>query len=117
MRLRYQLAVTAASQYCQAGFTVVYQDVIVGPVLGEVVDMLRGVWPLHAIVLAPSVEAVARREAGRAKTGYGAWSPEALDAELRAGTPHLGLWLDTSDLTVEATVDAILRRLGEAAIR
>ena len=34
----------------------------------------------------------------------------AMDASLRNDTPRLGLWLDTSDLTVEATVDAIVAR-------
>src|SRR5690348_12387145 len=35
LRLRYQLAAQAAHSYCQAGFTVVYQDIIIGPVLED----------------------------------------------------------------------------------
>jgi cytidylate kinase len=39
------------------------------------------------------------------------------DAVLREGTPRIGLWLDTSELTPEQTVDAILARApAEAAL-
>lgn len=62
------------------------------------------------VVLAPDAQAVAAREAGREKTGYGAagWSVRDLDTELRTRTPRLGLWLDTTELTVGETVEAIL---------
>src|SRR5215216_1713456 len=42
LRLRYRIAAAAANLYCQAGFTVIYQDVIIGSVLNEVVAMLKG---------------------------------------------------------------------------
>src|SRR4026209_2909370 len=35
--LRYRLAAAAANLYLQAGFAVVYQDIIIGPALAEVV--------------------------------------------------------------------------------
>jgi len=60
------------------------------------------------IVLAPTPATVTAREAGRAKTGYGAWTVEELDAGLRKRTPRIGLWLDNSRLTVGETVDAIV---------
>lgn len=116
LRLRYRLAATAAASYRQAGFPGIYQDVIIGPLLGEVVDMLRGLQPLHVVVLCPSAEAVARREAERGKVGYCSWSPADLGGVLRHDTPRTGLWLDTSDLTADETADAILVRLGEAAV-
>lgn len=111
--LRYRLAGKVADEYVAAGFTVVVQDVILGPVLG---DMLKYVTsrPLAVVVLAPSADAVRRREAGRAKSGYGEWAPEMLDAGLRAETPRIGLWLDTSDQTPAQTVDEIISRLDEA---
>jgi hypothetical protein len=73
--------------------------------------------PLYVDVLDPRPDVVAAREAGRAKTGYGDWSIPKLSAALRAETRRVGLWLDSSDLTAEATVDAILRRHHEAQIR
>src|SRR5436853_991232 len=39
LRLRYQLAAQAADAYCAAGFSVAYQDVIIGPILQDVVAM------------------------------------------------------------------------------
>src|SRR5688572_32472053 len=41
LRLRYRIAAAAADLYCQAGFTVIYQDIILGSVLDEVVAMLK----------------------------------------------------------------------------
>ncbi len=100
-----------ADQYCQAGFTVVYQDVIVGAILSEVVALYRA-WPLRIVVLCPSPETVARRESNRGKTGYGGgWTPAQFDQALRTETPHLGLWLDSSNLSVEQTVDAIFAQI------
>jgi predicted kinase len=115
LRLRYRLAATAADLYCAAGFTVVYQDVILGPMLDEVVHLF-GAWPLRVVVLCPSPEVVAGREASRSKTGYGAWTVEALDRALRTETPRIGLWLDTSALTPAETVDTLLAHLGLANV-
>lgn len=111
LRLRYDLAAGAARAYCAAGFTVVYQDVILGPNLEEVVVCLRP-WPVTVVVLCPAAAVVARREAARPKTGYGGpWTIDAVDRVLRDATPRLGLWLDTSTLDVAAIVDAILDHL------
>lgn len=117
LRLRYTLAVRAAELYCKAGFTVVYQDVVIGPMLSDVVNSLKDKQPCYLIVLCPSPEVVAERESGRGKVGYGSWTPENLDQELRNNTPHLGLWLDTSTLSVEETVNVILVQIDEAAIK
>jgi chloramphenicol 3-O-phosphotransferase len=116
LELRYRLAAQAAETYARAGFAVVLQDVILGPHLRMVVDLVR-VRPLHVVVLAPSPEVVTRREAGRDKTGYGGgWTPARLDAVLRDGTPRIGLWLDTSELTADQTADAISARMSESAV-
>ena len=106
LRLRYRLATMVADGYCKAGFTVVYQDVILGESLGEVVEMLKP-WQRHVVVLCPTPEVAGARDAARDKKGYSGWTPEELDRSLREETPRLGLWLDNSKLTVEATVDAI----------
>jgi cytidylate kinase len=116
LRLRYQLAASAAQFYCQAGFIVVFQDVIIGPVLEEVLSWLGSSYPIYLIVLCPSSEVVDAREAGREKTAYRGWTPVQLDQGLRATTPRLGLWLDTSALSVAEAVDTIFSRLEEAAI-
>ncbi len=93
LHLRYDLGVLTSLRYAAAGFQVVYQDIIMGQV----------------VVLCPSADVLAAREAARPKPGYGdGWEPEAFDRELRQHTPRIGFWLDSSDLTVDETVDRIL---------
>ena len=114
--LRYALAATVAQIYLAGGFTVVYQDIIIGQGLVEMVAKLQQL-PLHVVVLCPNPAVVATREAGRAKTGYAnAGDVVNFDRVLRDETPRLGLWLDSSTLSVDETVDAILARLAEAKI-
>ena len=115
LRLRYRPSAMVTEEYARAGYTVVVQDVILGPDLATYVGMI-GHRPLSVVVLAPRPEVVARREAERPKKGYTNWTIEALDASLREGTPRLGLWLDTSDQTPEQTVDEILARVPESDI-
>ncbi|TCR15721.1 AAA family ATPase [Streptomyces sp. BK205] len=124
LRLRYRLSAATADAYAEAGFTAVVQDVVLGEELPAYVRLVR-TRPLYVVVLAPDAGTVAAREAGRAKTGYGgagyggtgngsagyggaAWTVPALDKALRASTPPIGLWLDTSGQTPAETVDAIL---------
>jgi chloramphenicol 3-O-phosphotransferase len=109
LRLRHRLTATACDEYFAEGFTVVAQDVVLGEHLPEMVRLVR--WrPLLVVVLAPRVEAVAAREAGRGKDAYDTWTIGLLDRGLREHTPRLGLWLDTSGQTPEETVSEILDR-------
>ncbi|MEG4939306.1 AAA family ATPase [Microcoleus sp. F4-D5] len=113
LQLRYHLAAMAARQYLQAGFTVVYQDIIIGSALSEVVAAFHDV-PLSAIVLCPQAEVVAARDAARSKTGYANETMVyAFDRILRTETPRLGYWLDSTHLTVQETVDRILANLQD----
>nr|WP_157553213.1 AAA family ATPase [Jiangella gansuensis] len=114
-RLRYRIAAGVADQYAAAGITAVVQDIVLGPELAGYVDLVQ-TRPLHVVVLAPRPEVVAEREAGRAKTGYGDWTVADLDGALRQGTPRIGLWLDTSTMTLAETVDAILACRSDAAV-
>jgi hypothetical protein len=60
---------------------------------------------------------VATREAGRGKRGYGNEAEiQAFDRVLRTETPQIGLWLDSSSLSVAETVDTILARIEEATV-
>jgi GrpB-like predicted nucleotidyltransferase (UPF0157 family) len=109
LRLRYRLAATAADTYFGAGFSVALEDVVAGPLLGDYRTMIRS-RPCHVIVLLPSVEAVTAREAGRGHKGYGAWTIEQLYDCFVTTTPRVGIWLDTTSLTLEETVEEILAR-------
>ena len=59
---------------------------------------------------------VAARESARAKTGYTAFAVAQLDAVLRNETARLGLWIDSSDLTPDETVEIALRDREKARI-
>jgi len=115
LRLRYELAAASADRYVEAGFVTVMQDVILGPWLPDVIAMFR-TQPVSVVVLAPSAEVVAGREAERPKTGYTTLTPTELDAGLREGTPRLGLWIDNGHQTVAETVQEILDRRAEADV-
>lgn len=109
LRLRYRLAAAAADTYFEAAFTVALEDVVAGPLLSEYRTMIRS-RPCHVIVLLPSIDALAAREAGRDQKAYGAWTIDQLYDGFAATTPRVGLWLDTTDLTPDETVDEILSR-------
>jgi predicted kinase len=108
LRLRYRLMASVADSYVAAGFTTVAQDVIIGPMLREVVGMFSTP-NVELVVLAPSLGAVMRREETRSKVGYRDFTAQDLDQVLRHETPRLGTWIDSSDQTPEETVDAIFR--------
>lgn len=115
LQLRYRLAGLVADGYAEAGFTAVYQDIILGDDLVQAAGRVRA-RPLFVVVLAPRAEVIEHRAGTRAKVpGYGDWTVESLDRALR-GTPRIGLWLDTSDQTAPQTVDEIIRRAAHARV-
>jgi cytidylate kinase len=109
--LRYRLGAATADTYFELGYSVVVQDVVLGPDLVSYANAIRS-RPLVVVVLAPRPQVVARREAERKKVGYrfGQHSIDDLCAVLRFETPRVGLWLDTSDQTPAETVEEIVHR-------
>ncbi len=113
LSLRYRISCDACEAYAGAGFTVIYQDVILGEYLNEIYTRLSR-WSPGVLVLNPTLDVVARRDAERRKTAYaGDWTPASLAAGLQH-TPRIGLWLDTSAMTVEQTADFVLGHAAEA---
>ncbi|HEX5688351.1 MAG TPA: AAA family ATPase [Roseiflexaceae bacterium] len=111
LQLRYDLAAETAKRYAEAGWTVVYQDILLGTALTDMVDRLHPV-PLAIVVLCPRADVLAARDMARHKRGYpDRATVDALDRVLRDETPRIGFWLDNSDLTLPETVDAILHEL------
>ncbi len=115
--LRYQGALAVALVYLDAGFDVVVEDVIIGPVLREFLALVP-VPEMHLVFLDPCATAVAERDRGRSKTAYGDhWDVGELRDVLRLETVKLGLWLDSTGLSAEQTVDRILGDLGASLVR
>ncbi|GIG66602.1 hypothetical protein Pen01_28970 [Phytomonospora endophytica] len=112
LRLRYAGSALLASHYAGGGVDFVCSDIIMGEDVSTWMDDVRDA-ERHLVVLWPSTEAVVRREIGRGSNSYRDWGSDltaAVDA-MRADfatTPRRGLWLDSSDLTVDETVDRIL---------
>ena len=114
--LRQRIAASVANDYWRDDFTVVLQDIYAGDGLANVVGRLE-ISPLYVVVLAPRPDVVTQREARREKSGYREWDVEELYAHFVEHTARIGLWLDTSEMTPEQTVDEILLRRHEARVR
>lgn len=111
LRLRYRITASAAHAYVEAGFDVVVDDVVAGPMLSEVTELLE-IEARRVVVLLPSRDVIAEREKARHGTGYGAWSIDQLSEVFETGTPRIGTWIDTSDLSAEETVRLVLGAIG-----
>lgn len=97
--------------FFDASFTVVLDDIILGESWRYVQEQLRG-YPFSLVVLAPRVEVVAQqRDRNRAKSPLGEGWATYLDHAFRATMIDTGLWIDTSDLFPEETVDYIFYQL------
>ncbi len=122
LALRYRHGAILCESFVEAGFSAVHVDNMYGPTVERHVRSLR--CPRSLIVLRPSVEAIERRERGRAGNAYASWIPAGgsiRDAITRfdawvAETPPIGLWIDSSELDVEQTVDAIVARWPESFV-
>lgn len=97
--------------FFESGFTAALDDIVLGESWQYVQAQLQGL-PFSLAVLAPRVEVVAQqRDRSRAKRPLGeAWATY-LDQAFRATMTDIGLWIDTSDMTPDETVDHILRQL------
>ncbi len=109
LHLRQDIAIATVRQFIGAGFTTVYHDILIGSDFIRVTQALNDLAP-RIVVLNPSVEILTRRDAGRSKNGYNEQFPPHILAEaLRFETPREGLWLDTSDMTVDGVIEAIVK--------
>lgn len=107
LRLRLKHACLLGRSFVSAGITAVLDDIVIGDRLDHLVEELAGS-RFVLVMLTPRAEVVRAREASRGTMLWEQW--EWLDEVIRTGTRRIGLWLDTSELTPEETVDEILRR-------
>jgi cytidylate kinase len=107
LNLRYKLTAQVAKEYYENGFNVIIQDNYYGETINEMVIYLSPYKP-KIVVLNPNVETVKQREQTRKKTGYTTFDIKRLYEGFNKETPKIGLWMDTSTMTPEETVEKIL---------
>jgi broad-specificity NMP kinase len=114
LALRARNAAALAANFAEEAFTVVIDDVIVGKERLSIYERGLGARSPLLVVLAPSLEVALSRDQGRGYKRVGdRWAH--LDAEQRRQLGDAGIWLDTSHLTPDQTVDAILERVSAEA--
>ena len=113
LTLRLHNACVLARSFHEHGFTVVIDDIVGGRRFSELQNDLSGI-DFMFVMLTPSLESVRQREQGRGSQLWREW--EWLAEKLAATTPRVGLWLDSTGLTAEETVDEILRRAWDEAL-
>jgi hypothetical protein len=122
LALRYRHGAMLCQSFVQAGFSAVHVENMYGPTVEQHLRTLR--CPRSLVVLRPSIDAIERRYRERGGEAYRPWIPPGRtirDAVRRfdewiAETPPIGLWIDSSDVDVDATVDEILARWPESFI-
>jgi hypothetical protein len=114
LRLRLRNACLLARSFAEYGFRAVVDDIVAGPRFAHVCEELDGA-PFGFVMLLPEFEHVKARWRAMRSPFVDAW--DWIDDEIRQRTPRVGLWLDTTALTPEATVDAILARIDETVVR
>src|SRR5438067_539153 len=113
LHLRYRHGAMIADSYAAAGFVAVHADIVMEQDLAAYPQRIE-MRPLYIVVLRPRPDVLVARERARGTTAYRSYPSieegvNAFDQFLEA-SPRLGLWLDSSDLSVDETVDAILAR-------
>ncbi len=108
LRLRARNASLLADSFFEAGFTVVVDEIAIGERLDHFRADIKG-RPLLLVNLALSLDVVRRRDAERpGRDVFDIWA--YLDDVMHRTMSGVGLWLDTSDMTAEETVEEVLRR-------
>ena len=114
LRLRSKHVAMLADSFLENGFWPVIDDVVVGLRLLDVLKDIKS-RPLYFVLLLPSLAVVEQRDRTRdEKHVFDIWGH--LDEVARTETPKQGLWLDSSAMSAEETVDEILRRTDEALV-
>jgi gluconate kinase len=114
LELRRRHICLLADSFADAGFVPVIDDVVVSGGVLEFYLVLLRTRPVRLVQLTPSLDVIQQRDAERDKHVFDLWAH--LNDDLHRRMPRVGLWLDTSELGEEQTVDAIVRDLDRAVI-
>lgn len=114
--MRYDITAKVAKEYHNNGFSVVVQDNFIGEKLLYFIQLLKR-YPIYVIVLNPDIKSIKEREQKRDKKGYVGFTVESLHKTFIEETPRIGLWIDTTNMSAEETVNEILTRADEAKFK
>lgn len=112
--MRYFITAKVAIEYYNNGFSVVVQDNFLGEKLLYFMELLKQ-YQAYVIVLNPDIKSIEQREQIRDKKGYVGFTVEGLYNTFIKETPKIGLWLDTTNMSIEETVNEILIRAENEA--
>ncbi|WP_249168597.1 hypothetical protein [Alkaliphilus sp. B6464] len=114
MDMRYSITAKVAIEYYNNGFSVVVQGNFLGEKLLYFIELLKE-YPAYVIVLNPDIKSIEQREQKRDKKGYVGFTVESLYNIFIEETPKIGLWLDTTNMSIEEAVNEILTRADNEA--
>lgn len=106
--LRLRNACLLARSFTDAGFTAIVDDIVIGEAV-EVLPALLGEVDFRFVMLVPEFAQVKQRWIDMGSPFAHAW--DWIDEIIRNETRRIGLWLDTTDLDLDQTVDAIVEYL------
>jgi hypothetical protein len=113
LRLRLRNSCLLARSFLEYGFNAIIDDIVAGPRFDHLVEDLDGV-AFSFVMLLPDFEHVKERWRSMGSPYVDTW--DWIDDDIRLRTPRVGLWLDTTNLTAEETVDAVIDRLDETVV-
>ncbi|MFE6701401.1 AAA family ATPase [Streptomyces sp. NPDC057718] len=108
--LRARNACLLADSFLAAGFLPVIDDVVVRRAHLDFYRATLTGGPLHRVILAPGAAKARERNLARDKTLTTGWS--FLETAMRGELADEKIWIDSADLTVDETVDAVLSATG-----
>lgn len=107
--LRLRNACLLARSFTDDGFTTIIDDIVIGDAVDSLPDLL-GDDDFHFVMLLPEFAHVQQRWVDMGSPFADSW--DWIDDVIRNETSRTGLWLDTTDLDVDAAVDAIIDAIG-----
>lgn len=113
LRLRLRNACLLARSFAEHDFGAVVDDIVIGERLEHAIADLSGV-PFGFVMLLPDFEHVRQRWRDMGSPFVDSW--DWIDDEIRTGTRRVGLWLNTTNLTPDETVDTIITRIDETKV-
>lgn len=112
LSMRLEQACLLARSFVSNGFTAIVDDIVIGNRLGQLIENLQGV-DTRFVMLSPDYEVVKARWRAIDSPFVDTW--DWIEEE-RLQTDRVGLWLDSTTMTIDDVAKEILNRLDEAII-